>query len=515
VRVRLLVAYHGRRFKGLAPQPDQRTVVGELAAGIAKVLRMEAPTLAMSGRTDAGVHAWGQVLSFDAPEGADVDTLARRLTRLLGPEIVVRSAEAAPPDFDARHSAKGRRYRYTVLHRAVPDPFLAATTWWVPDPLDVRAMQGGCDPLIGVHDFGAFCRRQGDRSLVRDLRSAEWLVLGDGLLRFDVEASSFCQQMVRSLVGTQGRSPRPTVWSCGRSCTEGVAMPVTLVTGGGTRMTTCPRCNTDDFAFKILDGKPTYICKHCGDHVVPNAERPPEPKARLRAGTRGGRSRDPLLLEAIVAEVATHGGVATKHDIRALVGQPGFDTASNDLDWNLVHLADDARPPLLYRPFGNAGWNGDEVRRQRWLKSHRPGQPSRSNQVWALTPSARRGHLDEASSVAPDEALEERCRTYLLAHFRDVVPAETGDRAERLLELLGATPGAGVVRRLMDVYRVEPSDGFAELVAAGRPELTLEAQILGSEFTSLFPDFELAWFGRRLAAAGIANDWGRVVPAAT
>jgi tRNA pseudouridine38-40 synthase len=148
------------------------------------------------------VHAWGQVLGFDAPEGSDIDTLARRLTRLLGPEIVVRSAEVASPDFDARHAATGRRYRYSVLHRDLPDPFLADTTWWVPEPLDVRAMQAACDPLIGIHDFGAFCRRQGDRSLVRDLRSAEWLVLDGDILRFDVEASSFCQQMVRSLVGT-------------------------------------------------------------------------------------------------------------------------------------------------------------------------------------------------------------------------------------------------------------------------------------------------------------------------
>jgi tRNA pseudouridine38-40 synthase len=202
VRVRLLVAYHGKRFRGLAPQPGQRTVVGELAVALGKVLRMEPPTITMSGRTDAGVHAWGQVLGFDAPEGAEVDGLARRLTKMLGPEIVVRRAEVAPPDFDARHDALGRRYRYTVLARESPDPFLADTTWWVPERLDVRAMQAACDPLIGTHDFGAFCRRQGDASLVRDLRSAAWLVLDDGLLRFDVEASSFCQQMVRSLVGT-------------------------------------------------------------------------------------------------------------------------------------------------------------------------------------------------------------------------------------------------------------------------------------------------------------------------
>lgn len=201
-RVRLLVAYHGKGFRGLAPQPGQRTVVGVLAEAVGRVLRIEPPAIAMSGRTDAGVHAWGQVLSLDAPEGADIGGLARRLTKMLGPEIVVRSADAVSADFDARHSATGRTYRYTLLNREVPDPFLAETTWWVPDALDVRAMQAGCDPLLGTHDFGAFCRRQGEASLVREVRAAEWVVLPDGLMRFEVEASSFCQQMVRSLVGT-------------------------------------------------------------------------------------------------------------------------------------------------------------------------------------------------------------------------------------------------------------------------------------------------------------------------
>ena len=213
VRVRLLVAYHGLRFHGLAPQPGLRTVVGELATALGKVLRMEPPVLAMSGRTDAGVHAWGQVLSFDAPDGAEVSDLSRKLTRMLGPEIVVRSAEVVSGDFHARHSAVGRRYRYTLLARAEADPFLADTTWWVPEPLDLRAMRAACDPLIGKHDFGAFCRRQGDAILVRDLRSAEWVMPSEGLLRFDVEASSFCQQMVRSLVGTLvdvGRGKRTT-----------------------------------------------------------------------------------------------------------------------------------------------------------------------------------------------------------------------------------------------------------------------------------------------------------------
>ena len=93
-------------------------------------------------------------------------------------------------------------YRYSILNRAVPDPFLAETTWHVAHPLDLRAMRLACDPLYGEHDFASFCRRTEGSSLVRRVRFADWSDLGDGLLRFDIEASSFCQQMVRSLVGT-------------------------------------------------------------------------------------------------------------------------------------------------------------------------------------------------------------------------------------------------------------------------------------------------------------------------
>ena len=201
VRVRLTVAYHGAGFRGMAAQPGQRTVAGVLEAVIGQVLQHPVQ-LAVAGRTDAGVHAWGQVVAFDAPEGVDPDDLARRLIKLLAPEVVVRAATIVAADFDARRWATGRRYRYTVLNRAVPDPWLADTAWWVPAPLDLRTMRAGCDPLLGEHDFSSFCRKQGDASLVRLVREADWRDLGDGLLRFEIEASSFCQQMVRAVVGT-------------------------------------------------------------------------------------------------------------------------------------------------------------------------------------------------------------------------------------------------------------------------------------------------------------------------
>jgi tRNA pseudouridine38-40 synthase len=120
----------------------------------------------------------------------------------------VREVGRAEPDFDARFSATGRTYRYTVLNRPVPDPFLAATSWHVTAPLDLELLTLACDPFLGEHDFSAFCRRpkagpgEEPASLVRRVRRAGWTDLGDQLLRFEIEANAFCHQMVRSVVGT-------------------------------------------------------------------------------------------------------------------------------------------------------------------------------------------------------------------------------------------------------------------------------------------------------------------------
>jgi tRNA pseudouridine38-40 synthase len=205
VRVRMTIAYDGTGFHGFAENRDVRTVGGELAGALATVLRHRVQ-LTVAGRTDAGVHAWGNVVAFDA-EDPDVDLagLQRHLNAMLGPAIAVRSAAVAPTGFDARRWAVARRYRYTVLNRPVPDPFLAATTWHVPQPLDLAVLRLACDPLIGEHDFSSFCRvprRVPDASMVRLVHDARWHDLGEGLLRFDIDASSFCQQMVRSIVGT-------------------------------------------------------------------------------------------------------------------------------------------------------------------------------------------------------------------------------------------------------------------------------------------------------------------------
>lgn len=207
MRVRLLVAYDGAGFHGFAAQPGQRTVAGVLAAAIEKVVRHPVD-LVCAGRTDRGVHAWGQVVSADIDEHVDLGLLHRALLKLCGPELVVREVAIAAPDFHARFSARGRTYRYTVLNRPVPDPFLASTAWHVAGPVELELLILAGDPFLGEHDFGAFCRRPkakpGDEpaSLVRRVRRAEWTDLGEGVLRFEIEATAFCHQMVRSIVGT-------------------------------------------------------------------------------------------------------------------------------------------------------------------------------------------------------------------------------------------------------------------------------------------------------------------------
>jgi tRNA pseudouridine38-40 synthase len=232
-RWRMLVAYDGRGFRGFAAQPGSLTVAGALSEALTRVTRAPEPlVITCAGRTDAGVHAAGQVVHADLP--ANLPTIRRggtsrtmagadlltALNRQLAPAIVVRAAEPAPPGFDARRSATARRYRYLVWNAPTADPLLAGTAWHVPGPLDLRAMAAATDAVVGEHDFGAFCRRPPGAApgspIVRRVTSAGWTVLptepvagpwsptdedaAGRLLRFEIEAGSFCHQMVRSIV---------------------------------------------------------------------------------------------------------------------------------------------------------------------------------------------------------------------------------------------------------------------------------------------------------------------------
>ena len=216
---RIDLAYDGSGFHGYARQPNVRTVQGELESALFRLTGEVETTVA--GRTDRGVHATAQVVSFDSEEALDTQRIVRSLNRQLAPEIAVSSMATAADGFSARFSAKGRAYTYRLLNRETPDPFLAATSWHYETPVSVLRMNEAMTQLVGEHDFASFCRKAGDRSTVRRLDRAEWSEQGSGLLAFDVAASSFCHQMVRSLVALsveigRGRSRRPS--ACARGC---------------------------------------------------------------------------------------------------------------------------------------------------------------------------------------------------------------------------------------------------------------------------------------------------------
>lgn len=182
--------------------------MGDLSAAVAKIVR--SPTdLTGAGRTDAGVHAWGQVVSGDLPSGTDLDALRRSVNKLCAPDIAVRSIEWTATDFDARFSATWRRYRYHLWNDDTPNPLLADLTWHVPQPLELDGMQAAAPALLGEHDFSSFCRRPKVRpddpepSMVRIVHEVDWTRIDDSpMLRFEIRGSAFCHQMVRSIAGT-------------------------------------------------------------------------------------------------------------------------------------------------------------------------------------------------------------------------------------------------------------------------------------------------------------------------
>ena len=200
MKIALLVAYDGTDLRGFARQPAGRTVQGLLEEALSQLLRVEIKTTG-AGRTDAGVHAAGQVVSFAAPDGTDPTWVASRLNRRLAPEISIRAAATVPDSFDARHSARRRVYGYHLYRSAARDPFLDRFALHVSGQLDVAAMRRAAKGLVGQHDFSSFCRR-GETSLVRRVRSISISTPSRGKkLVVRVAGDSFCHQMVRSIVG--------------------------------------------------------------------------------------------------------------------------------------------------------------------------------------------------------------------------------------------------------------------------------------------------------------------------
>ena len=236
LRVRIDLAYDGTDFSGWAAQPGRRTVEGELSTALTTLLRSDEPVrLTVAGRTDAGVHARGQVAHADIDAGAYAGLPGRssrspeesaraRLAGLLPADVVVQQVSRAPEGFDARFSALRRRYRYRICDRPGSlDPLRRRDTVVLKDELDVDAMTTAAAALVGLHDFAAFCRRREGATTVRTLLDYTWGREPDGTVSATVVADAFCHSMVRALVGA--------VVPVGLGRAE-VAFPHEVLTGG-------------------------------------------------------------------------------------------------------------------------------------------------------------------------------------------------------------------------------------------------------------------------------------------
>jgi len=220
VRIRLDIGYDGTGFSGWARQPGRRTVQETLEDALARVLSLPQPaSLTVAGRTDAGVHARGQVAHADLPAdrwAAAGPAAVRRLARLLPPDVRVHRAVLAPPGFDARFAALWRRYAYRVCDDpALADPLARHRTLWHRSLLDLEVMNGAARAFLGEHDFAAFCRRREGASTVRTLLRLDWARTGPAVAEATVVADAFCHNMVRALVGAMlkvGEGSRPPGW---------------------------------------------------------------------------------------------------------------------------------------------------------------------------------------------------------------------------------------------------------------------------------------------------------------
>ena len=247
LRLRLDLAYDGAAFSGWAAQPGLRTVEGVLTDALRTVLRVPV-RLTVAGRTDAGVHAAAQVAHLDVsreawarlPGRSDRPPETALLTRLSGvlsrearglpgtprgsADIAVTGARVVPAAFDARFSAVGRRYTYRIADAAAPrDPARRATVLWLPDALDVEAMDASARALLGEHDFLSYCKPREGATTIRTLRTLQWRRAeagpdsgpDTGLVTLSVVADAFCHSMVRSLVGaglSVGQGRKPVTW---------------------------------------------------------------------------------------------------------------------------------------------------------------------------------------------------------------------------------------------------------------------------------------------------------------
>ena len=200
-RLRLALSYDGTNFSGWGRQPDRRTVQQTVEEAIATVAQAKAETI-VAGRTDAGVHATGQVIHVDLPESLELTDLAYKLNRILDEDIRINNIEIAPAAFHARFSALRRYYEYRILdeNKAVPPLARFNTESWY-RLLDVDVMNNASALLLGTHNFAAFCKFREGATTIRTLETFQWRRDREGYLVGDVVADAFCYSMVRNLVG--------------------------------------------------------------------------------------------------------------------------------------------------------------------------------------------------------------------------------------------------------------------------------------------------------------------------
>jgi tRNA pseudouridine38-40 synthase len=200
-RLRLDLSYDGTNFSGWGIQPDRRTVQQAVEEAISTVTQLKAETI-VAGRTDAGVHATGQVIHVDIPESIALDDLAYKLNRILDEDIRINQIQIAPPAFHARFSALRRYYEYRILdeNKVIPPLARFNTEPWY-RPLDLDLMNQASALLLGTHDYAAFCKFREGATTIRTLESYSWRRDNQGVLIANVVADAFCYSMVRNLVG--------------------------------------------------------------------------------------------------------------------------------------------------------------------------------------------------------------------------------------------------------------------------------------------------------------------------
>jgi tRNA pseudouridine38-40 synthase len=201
MRLRLDIEYDGTGFSGWAAQPRFRTVEGTLREALGS-LYAGIDNLAVAGRTDAGVHALGQVVSVDVNGGPPPENAAEALSSMLPDDVSVTATGQAPEDFDARQDARSRTYRYRIWQRRMPSPFEQRRSWWLPRPIDEARLTDSADLLFGEHDFRAFTPTETQHTVfARSVVAAAWHRRGDAL-ELEITADSFLRHMVRTLAGT-------------------------------------------------------------------------------------------------------------------------------------------------------------------------------------------------------------------------------------------------------------------------------------------------------------------------